>query len=464
MKKVLLSIIFTFFIVFPVFSEETKWQQYENQVKYERIKDIDEIQKVDVDSIIKQDYNGYYNGMETSYGDIMSRIEEWSKSSKKEKYINLKYLDMIRENIKNYVENNVPLEYISVSDDDINVLSDGVKKNVAMYNLVFVSNTAKLNNSQKPLKKDYSQILSKINEKAFATSSFGIKNCCIERNDISYCGEAALKRYNDTEKQINDLYYIYKKHPTNMENNNKLATVLLEAKGIYENDINIIQNTISRAYDLYKSSYEEQKKREKILDKDISKNKIVEPFYSKDEYMEKISNSEPPFLILEYYNKIKDTAVKYDTMAYEVFKYSYKYEEKLYQASKQGGRIALGSLSDFVYISRTQPKNKGFYQFIPQTDFPLYVKQSVPGGVILTGSYEIHGASKVNDIFLETSKQFADGARIVEPIYAEYRGFYDYITVLGASRRIYKFYRYGTNELKNTSNNSSQKFYFYGQE
>lgn len=86
----------------------------------------------------------------------------------------------------------------------------------------------------------------------------------------------------------------------------------------------------------------------------------------------------------------------------------------------------------------------------------------MPGGVILTGEYlGPYGPPGYGSIFLQTSKQFADGQIIRDGIVAEYKGFYDYYTVLGAKKRIYKFYRLGETEIKKNFEIPGQPFYFY---
>lgn len=160
----------------------------------------------------------------------------------------------------------------------------------------------------------------------------------------------------------------------------------------------------------------------------------------------------------------KDLSKNCENFSNEIYKYSYAYEKNKYQnwLIKNNKKPIGGTLQQFVYDGRYQPKTGYIYTHDPK-DLFLIVKQTVPGGVIVSGRHDIGGGfHTINDIFLQTTKSFADGAYITEPIFAEYKGFYDYTTVMGARRRIYKFYRYGQNEIKANFQIPSEKFYFYG--
>lgn len=158
--------------------------------------------------------------------------------------------------------------------------------------------------------------------------------------------------------------------------------------------------------------------------------------------------------------QLKDD-IKY--LCTEIHNYSYDYEKKKYQnwLIRNNKKQPKGTLQQFVYDSKNQPQLNELYIHNPK-DLYLVVRQTVPGGIIISGEPNIgYGFYTINDIFLQTSKSYADGTYILEPIIAEYKGFYDYISVLGAKRRIYKFYRYGQNEINSNFKIPGEKFYFY---
>jgi hypothetical protein len=102
----------------------------------------------------------------------------------------------------------------------------------------------------------------------------------------------------------------------------------------------------------------------------------------------------------------------------------------------------------------------GYVYFYNSNLYPLQVVQSVPNGIIVTEVYG-YGSTSLKNIFIQTSKQYADGQIIEEPITAEYKGLYDYITVLGARKRIFKFYQYSQKEIDNNFKIPGETFYFY---
>lgn len=154
---------------------------------------------------------------------------------------------------------------------------------------------------------------------------------------------------------------------------------------------------------------------------------------------------------------------KYDEIAKEVSTYSYNYEKQQYQNGlvKNGKKQVKGTLEQFVYGSHYHPQQGALYTHHPTNNLFLKVLQTVPGGVILTGTYIGHNVYGQNFIFLQTSKSFADGQYIREPLTTEFKGYYDYTTVLGVRKRIYKFYRLGQNEINANFKIPGQTFYFY---
>ena len=287
---------------------------------------------------------------------------------------------------------------------------------------------------------------------------------------------------NDRNVQAEKLYSNYKTNPNDIKNNEKYIETIGTSKGIFTALYNGLKDDyIDTAYEIYEGSFNRQmldiiKKQyqqkyagittgtmhlsyaEEIrkLEKECNNAKLMD----KEEFISSV-NKDGSLQIFSMQEKLSNLMQEYDSKAEEVSEYSYNYEKKKYNdwAVKNNKKQIKGALEQFVYASHYQPQS-GLYTHNPRKNFYLKVFQTVPGGVILTGSYSI-GTSSVNNIFLQTSKQFADGQIIAEPIIAEFKGYYDYTTVLGAKKRIYKFYRYGQNEIKSTFNIPGQPFYFY---
>lgn len=164
------------------------------------------------------------------------------------------------------------------------------------------------------------------------------------------------------------------------------------------------------------------------------------------------------------YNKLKEIESSLSNLAYQIYKLGEAYEKQKFidWVKRNNKKINCGSLANFVYMPYAPAPQLGCaYTYLPQRDFTLQVFQSVNSGVILTGSYSLTHAPHINNIFLQTVKTFADGQYIMEPLVVEYKGYYDYYTVLGAKKRIYKFYRYGQKEIDANFNIPGQPFYFY---
>lgn len=164
------------------------------------------------------------------------------------------------------------------------------------------------------------------------------------------------------------------------------------------------------------------------------------------------------------YNKVKEIQSSLSSLSYQIYEVGKAYEQKkfLEWAQRNNKKVTCGNLSNFVYAPYASAPQLGcIYTYLPKRDFTLQTLQSVNGGVILTGSYSLTHATHINNIFLQTSKVFADGQYIMEPLVVEYKGFYDYYTVLGVKKRIYKFYRLGQPEIDKNFNIPGQPFYFY---
>lgn len=126
-----------------------------------------------------------------------------------------------------------------------------------------------------------------------------------------------------------------------------------------------------------------------------------------------------------------------------------------------------GNLASIVYYPQSNPPKIGClyaYNTYGQTPFWLQVKQVVNGGILVSaddaGIYH-YGFYNPKDIYIQTSKQFVDGQILQDKEIVKYTGYYDYITVLGARKRVYKFYRYGKYEIdKNVDRLSLEKYGF----
>lgn len=264
--------------------------------------------------------------------------------------------------------------------------------------------------------------------------------------------------------QVDDYYQQFLNDKNNMKNNRIIYDILKEQQ---------------ESTDLYLKTFDSYDFQQ-LIDRDINYFKQIE--YSKvtkngdlvvqNGYNSKIDEREK-FLrnnpcnseTIRIYNDIKDLNNKLHKINNEIYSYSENYEKQKFisWAQQNNKKMIDGRLSNYVYYAQTPAPKLGFlYKHVPAGDFYLKVLQSVPGGVILTGEYMgPYGPTGDGSIFLQTSKLFADGQIIKEGIVAEYKGFYDYYTVLGVKKRIYKFYRLGETEIKNNFEIPEQPFYFY---
>ena len=284
--------------------------------------------------------------------------------------------------------------------------------------------------------------------------------------DLIYLKEALnlYKQAYDTQSKAH-LHYIYIKDKDYQIISEKTKGAIKIYNSLYllsqrnENDINLD--------DLYSELNADKQKF--LSDKNnMKKNQEIElKYYKEHENIENyIKTLKTKNTDKQQIKKYQDLSNAYNNFAGEIFNYSTAYEKNKYQnwLIKNNKKVIKGALEQYVYANQYQPQIGGLYTHDPSKNLYLIVQQTVPGGVILTGSSRIGaGIYPVASIFLQTTKQFADGAMIREPLVAEYKGFYDYTTVLGARKRIYKFYRYGTNEINaNFSKMPNEKFYFYG--
>lgn len=440
---------------------------------------------IDVRYLLNEDYKTY----KSEGGSFLGTLDYKSEQGESE------YYTLMISNIENYVNHNVPIQPIQLSDDKMNNISDVLKKDIEMYNnfqekpLLELSD--KILNPAKKTKKEkfkqfakavnhyiledntiadikaeinapyikrqkmmnnYNFLLSQIEQRAFNTA-FMTLNLNDNNDEIN-------KQIIDTDKKADSLYEQFKNNPTNIKNNAELIKIIGTAKGEYSNIITKLTSNIQDMYNIYVESYNLQKKYLKLPEQDGTVNLYYDnPLLDGTEFLAKLNkNVDTPI-----YNLMQEKIKKYDELAKIVSEYSYNYEADIYKAcqTKNGKKQVKGTLEQFVYGSHYQPQMGALYTHHPTNNLFLKVLQSVPGGVILTGTYIGNNVYGQNLIFLQTSKSFADGQYIREPLTTEFKGYYDYTTVLGARKRIYKFYRLGQNEIQANFKTSGHTFYFY---
>jgi hypothetical protein len=159
--------------------------------------------------------------------------------------------------------------------------------------------------------------------------------------------------------------------------------------------------------------------------------------------------------------EVENFKAQYQNLRNTISSYSYSYEKTKYTnwVARNHKKLSGGDLASIVYSPVYNPQY-GYIYFYNSNWYPLQVVQSVPNGIIVTGVYG-YGSTSLKNIFIQTSKQYADGQIIKEPITAEYRGLYDYISVLGVRKRIFKFYQYSQKEIDNNFKIPGETFYFY---
>lgn len=124
-----------------------------------------------------------------------------------------------------------------------------------------------------------------------------------------------------------------------------------------------------------------------------------------------------------------------------------------------------GSLSTYVYMQNANPPKVGcLYAYNPydrMSPLTLRVQQVINGGILVSADTNYYGNyfSNPKTIFIQTSKQFVDDQLMRDKEIVKYMGVYDYITVLGARKRVYKFYRYGKYEIEKNVEKSSLENY-----
>ena len=312
---------------------------------------------MDMNYLIREDIDSYYNNQDSSYGYIVNLLKDCQNSKTQCSNADLKYLEILKSSWETaYKYNNTPNKII-IQNDEYSTLSENLIKQIAFYNFMFYADKTPYIPSVIPI----------------------------------------------VEKEVKEL----------------------------ETDFINHKNNLSSLIKYYKKLKEAEEKYKRI-------------------------NS--PYLY-----QMGPWGDRLFKLVGEVRKYGYNFEKKTYMdwAKQNNKKLICGRLYQFIYSSAYTPKQGCLYEHVPQGDYTIQTLQSINGGVILTGDYRIgNGVYNINNIFLQTTKSFADGQYIAEPIIAEYKGYYDYYTVLGAKSRIYKFYRLGQNEIDKNFNMPGQ-FYFY---
>ncbi|EKE03964.1 MAG: hypothetical protein ACD_20C00124G0016 [uncultured bacterium] len=166
---------------------------------------------------------------------------------------------------------------------------------------------------------------------------------------------------------------------------------------------------------------------------------------------------------LKFCDQIDSTNKKYRKYAEEIKLYSLNYE-RIRIKNDTGAKTCSCSLEAELLEQHTNlnstcvyPLYGGYYGNAVSDDnywqalIGIKVIQSLAGGILAEKPYDyMLGDSK--PFFIETKKQFADGEMIRQQMYLVYSGYYTYRTVLGASKKVWKF--------KEVENHENRKYYF----
>lgn len=452
MIRFIIILVLLSFLINPVYAGNKLQQNYENKIRNGITKYYKFYSKIDKTYLIEEDCKYYKQGDSSLIGDMLIHLK-----SLKEKFFenesDVYYIDLIIKNLNRIATEEELTNPIIIEDKRYITVSEKVKEQIAAYNYAYADLTSRKEKFKNTFLTDQEK-LKIINEKAFFTSLMSV--------DDTYNIEELLHNNEKEIEKIEKLYANYKANPNNMKSNEQLVNDLIETISQFQNIKAFIENEIyDECYQKYLYIFKKLISRENFSqfdEKRIYFNKL-----SKDSYIRNFSQFEDNFLIFKLHQRLIEEINKYKGLDNEIYRYSYNYEKnKYYDWAKQNNKKMIrGSLGQFVYQNIEQPLINSLYIHNPKYNLFMVVQQSVPGGVILTGKYLIgNNIYSNNPIFLQTNKKFADGAIITEKIIAEYKGFYDYTTVLGSKKRIYKFYRYGENEIKNNFY-GSQNFYFY---
>ena len=133
MKKIILTILILF-LVLPCFAGNLLQQEYET-AKMQELAQEPAFYNKTAKGLIEDDYLHYLNGGGSLYGVLKYGQEKLPKDSLDLKYVNLmltKY-DII---IKNRNPQLIKPDKIIVDDEDYKRLSDEVKSDIAIFNLI----------------------------------------------------------------------------------------------------------------------------------------------------------------------------------------------------------------------------------------------------------------------------------------------------------------------------------------
>ena len=161
---------------------------------------------------------------------------------------------------------------------------------------------------------------------------------------------------------------------------------------------------------------------------------------------------------LDYIDYLEKYIQIYSNMAKEVCNYSTAYEKnKKAQLSKSPAKYVLdGDLTGLIAGFKT-PKQNGAYKLNENGISFIQVRQSIPNGIIV-GSYSSHYSDR--PLCIITNKSFADDEIIKHQMYLLYDGYYSYTTVLGASKKIWKFKEISRSTYDNIADKQNGKYYF----
>ena len=133
MKRIILTILILF-LSLPCFAGNVLQQEYET-AKMAEMAQEPAFYNISKRGLIEDDYLHYLNGGGSLYGVLKYKQEKLPKDSLDLKYVNLmlaKY-DIIIKNINPQL---VKPDRIIIEDDDYKKLSDDVKSDIALFNLI----------------------------------------------------------------------------------------------------------------------------------------------------------------------------------------------------------------------------------------------------------------------------------------------------------------------------------------
>lgn len=518
MKKLLITTLILSNLILPVLADNLLQQEYENKYYQEHFKSTP-LANIDNWYLIQEDYNTY-----TTKGGSIIGTYDYKYEDLKVKSSNIaQYYRQMIDSIKLGLSQNSNINQLKIEDEDYKKFDNSLKEDIAMYNSIvayrpliieeeqenkntqpkkksfkekfkevdkalnlglyqptFAEEQAEIEASLKApyiarekMVKKYNKVIDAINERAINTALLSFEGNIKDGEGNTYSGEQLLTYIDNINNQVDKLYSHFQQTPNDIKSNNELIKIMGTNKGYYNSLLEATQRDfIDKSYKTYVKSYKSQFQRENISLKDGSVWLIsaglnadyvngAKPMEG-NEYLTAIYEHNPP--MYQAHIKMLDSIKDFDTKAQEVSEYSYNYEKQKYEnwIAKNNKKRISGALETFVYGYGSSPVTGALYKHHPTQNLFLKVLQSVPGGVILTGSYRVgNGMYNINPIFLQTTKTFADGQYIREPLMAEFKGYYDYTTVLGARKRIYKFYRLGQKEIDANFNIPGQPFYFY---